>query len=124
MITASTKQFGIRLDNAIADEYIAMAEAKGVSPTTLLRELLTQNVHLALFKMEIYKLEMSLSEHTKHINEATKKFASTEQMQRDIAQIFYLVLWLIREQGCSREALDDLKQRAKIHYENNYKKHI
>ncbi|UNW11137.1 hypothetical protein MOW14_14635 (plasmid) [Acinetobacter indicus] len=122
MTINSTRKFGIRLDNNIANEYVAMAEARGISPSTLMRELLTNNLHLSLFKFEIYKLEKILDEHSKTIVEATDKISVTEQMQRDMARMYLMMLWLIRNQGSTRENLEDLQQRAEVYYQKNYKK--
>lgn len=70
--------------------------------------------------MEIYKLEMSLSEHTKNINDATKKFSSTEQMQKDIAHMYLMILWLTSRQ-CPIENWKEIKERANNHYQNTYR---
>ncbi|WP_180105280.1 hypothetical protein [Acinetobacter sp. YH12108] len=122
MTITSTRKFGIRLDNNIANEYVAMAEARGISPSTLLRELLTSNLHLALFKFEIYKLEKRLDEHSKMVMDTTNKIVATEQIQRDMARMYLMMLWLLRSQGSTRENLEDLQQRAEVYYQKYYKK--
>lgn len=75
-----------------------------------------------MFKFEIHKLEKRLDEHSKMVMDTTNKIVATEQMQRDMARMYLMMLWLLRSQGSTRENLEDLQQRAEVYYQKYYKK--